>query len=108
MKVLIHDDETGELLLQGDLSLSHIKQFLATSLLVVHLVDYVPTNPVVADYKHSDIGWTYDSQMDLWIQVSTWSSMTTYKAVLPENVPLPAEITISNDLAYRESQRATF
>ncbi len=108
MKILIHDDETGELLLQGDLSLSHIKQFLATSLLVVHLVDYVPTNPVVADYKRSDIGWTYDSQMDLWIQVSTWSSVTTYKAVLPENVPLPAEIAISNDLAYRESQRATF
>ena len=103
MKVNIYDNESGEQLLKGDLSLYQIKDLLKTSLLKIQLSDYEPINSVMDDYKDKLVGWTYDDKMDLWFKVSFLSKVSTFTAITNDNVPFPAQLIYEHEKTYWEA-----
>ncbi|MGD0002862.1 MAG: hypothetical protein ABSE06_01390 [Anaerolineaceae bacterium] len=103
MKVFIHDKEDGELLLAGELSPDQIREMLQVSSLEVYLDGYVPTLPIVEDYKRSDISWLFDNQLNFWLRIYQGQLCATYQVVQFEDVPLPAQMVLQAELLYQEN-----
>jgi hypothetical protein len=104
-KVLIHDSDTGEMLLEGQLTNDHITSFLMLPSVEVYLDGYKPAVEPIPDYKRQDVNWYFDTELGLWIREYIGPLCSTYRVLCGDDVPLPVEMVLSQERMRDESLR---